>query len=367
MTLSRAVPGFALVVAVAAAVVRSGSAITAGHPAYLLWLVVVALLGVGLVTWAFAGSTPKSGTLRAAFRWLAAAAGLGLAAATFWLAPYPADPAPPAATQTSSTGILLEPDQPGTTGWRSCQALWSIRVLTSRSSSLSCKPGIRCTSPPPLGIAFTVGDIVADARAADPQVSQWVVAGHSLGGAVVSGQTQDAAGLILLGSFPIGDQSSLDIPVLSISGSEDGLSTPDDIQASKDSLPAGAEYVEIKAGRTRSSATTGNSVGTGRRRSAVSRLRPRSSRRCCSSSAGSCTAALTVSTSCRRALVSRSRTGPSARRTALASRKLSWAFSATVTVAAWLAGPLAAIPTAPATPPAGSPTIRAPTTRRGTR
>ena len=53
----------------------------------------------------------------------------------------------------------------------------------------------------------------------------------------------------------------------------------------------------------------GDSVGTGGRRSAVSRLRPRSSR-CCSSSASSCTAALTVSTSCRRALVSRSRDRP---------------------------------------------------------
>jgi pimeloyl-ACP methyl ester carboxylesterase len=249
VTLSRAVPGFALVVAVAAAVVRSGSAITAGHPAYLVWLVVVALLGVGLVTWAFAGSTPKSGTLRAAFRWLAAAAGLGLAAATFWLAPYPADPAPPAATQTSSTGILLEPDQPGTTG----VAFMPGALVDPRAYQSIFEPVVQAGYPvyiakPPLGIAFTVGDIVADARAADPQVSQWVVAGHSLGGAVVSGQTQDAAGLILLGSFPIGDQSSLDIPVLSISGSEDGLSTPDDIQASKDSLPAGAEYVEIQGG-----------------------------------------------------------------------------------------------------------------------
>ena len=82
-------------------------------------------------------------------------------------------------------------------------------MLTSRSSSLSPASGVH--AKPPLGIAFTVGDIVADARAADPQVSQWV-AGHSLGGAVVSGQTQDAAGLILPPVVPIGDQSSLDIP-----------------------------------------------------------------------------------------------------------------------------------------------------------
>jgi dienelactone hydrolase len=36
--------------------------------------------------------------------------------------------------------------------------------------------------------------------------------------------------------------------VQSISGSEDGLSTPDDIQASKDSLPADTDYVEIQGG-----------------------------------------------------------------------------------------------------------------------
>jgi hypothetical protein len=247
VTLSRAVPGFALLVAVGAAVLRSGSAITAGHPAYLVWLIVVAALGIGLVAWAFVGSAPKPGTLRAVFRWLAAASGLGLAAATFWLAPYPADPVPTATTQSSSTGTLLEPDQPGTTG----VAFMPGALVDPRAYQLIFEPVVQAGYPvyiakPPLGIAFTVGDIVADAKAADPQVSQWVVAGHSLGGAVVSGQAQDAAGLILLGSFPIGDQSSLDIPVLSISGSEDGLSTPDDIQASKDSLPADTEYVEIE-------------------------------------------------------------------------------------------------------------------------
>jgi dienelactone hydrolase len=75
-----------------------------------------------------------------------------------------------------------------------------------------------------------------------------VVAGHSLGGAVASRQTDQAAGLILLGAYPIDDISSADVPVLSVSGSNDLLSTPEDIEASRENLPDDTEFVVIEGG-----------------------------------------------------------------------------------------------------------------------
>lgn len=182
------------------------------------------------------------------FRWLAALAGLGVAAATFWLAPYPADPVPPAAASTSS-GILLAPEPSQTTG----VAFLPGALVDPRAYQQIFTPIVEAGFPvyiakPPLGIAFTVPDVVAQAEAAMPQVQRWVVAGHSLGGAVASGQTEDAAGLMLLGSFPIDDISDVGIAVLSVSGSNDGLSTPADIEANKPKLPPATQYVVIEGG-----------------------------------------------------------------------------------------------------------------------
>ena len=249
MTWSRAIPGAALLVAVGAAVVVSGSAIIAGNPAYLAWLVVFGLLGVALLIWAFAGSRPRSGGVRAVFRWLAVSLAVGLAAVTFWLAPHPADPVPVAAAQTSATGILLQPADPKPTGVAFIPgALVDPRAYQSLFAPIVAAGYPVYIAKPAFGIAFTVPDLIASAQSADPGVEQWVVAGHSLGGAVASDQTDGAAGLILLGSYPINDISDAGVPVLSVSGSNDGLTTPEDVLASRQDLPEDAMFVVIDGG-----------------------------------------------------------------------------------------------------------------------
>jgi pimeloyl-ACP methyl ester carboxylesterase len=52
-------------------------------------------------------------------------------------------------------------------------------------------------------------------------------------------------GLILFGSYCANDLSSSNLAVLSISGSDDGLSTPDKIADAAANLPADATFVEI--------------------------------------------------------------------------------------------------------------------------
>lgn len=249
MTWSRVVAGAALLASVIYATLHSRSALLGGHWAYLVWVVVMAVIAVALLIWAIAGAKPKPGPVRAILRWAAVAFAVGLAALTAWLAPYEADPVPTAATQTTNTGILLMPDDPGDTG----VAFIPGALVDPRAYERIFAPIVAAGYPvfivkPPMGVAFTVPDAVADAEVAAPEVEQWVIAGHSLGGAVASDQLDNAAGLILLGSYPIGDVSSQEIPVLSVSGSNDAFTTPQDIQASEADLPADTTFVVVEGG-----------------------------------------------------------------------------------------------------------------------
>ncbi|NQX06320.1 alpha/beta hydrolase [Rathayibacter sp. VKM Ac-2856] len=78
-------------------------------------------------------------------------------------------------------------------------------------------------------------------------VDEWLVGGHSLGGvkACQWGDDPEVAGLVLLGSYCANDLSASGLPVLSLSGSEDGLSTPAKVAAASGRLPADAVSVEI--------------------------------------------------------------------------------------------------------------------------
>jgi len=79
-----------------------------------------------------------------------------------------------------------------------------------------------------------------------PDVTAWLVGGHSLGGVRACMYAADApvAGLVLFGSYCAAAVDD-DLAVLSLSGSEDGLSTPAKIQDTADLLPADTVFVEI--------------------------------------------------------------------------------------------------------------------------
>lgn len=248
MTLSRVVPGAIMIFSVIAALSKSGGALVAGHWAYPVLLLVVAVIGVLLLAWGIRGDEPKPGQGRAIGRWAGALAGIGIAAGTLWLAPYPATARPTIAVQSDSTGIWMGPQQapvgiafiPG--------ALVDPRAYENLFAPIAEAGYPVYIAKPPLGLAFGTPDVVGQASAAMPGVGKWVVAGHSLGGAVGSGQTDGAAGLILLGAYPIDDLSQVDVPVLSVSASNDGLTTPEDVESSKQSLPPDATFVVIDGG-----------------------------------------------------------------------------------------------------------------------
>lgn len=83
-------------------------------------------------------------------------------------------------------------------------------------------------------------------------VRTWTVGGHSLGGVRACQLAGDADGLVLFASYCSADLAEADLPVLSLAGSEDGLSTPRKVADARDRLPADAVLIEI-AGAAHSS------------------------------------------------------------------------------------------------------------------
>lgn len=96
-----------------------------------------------------------------------------------------------------------------------------------------------------------------------PDVDAWMVGGHSLGGVRACQLAGDAEALVLFGSYCATDLSGTDLPVLSLAGSEDGLSTPEKIADARDELPADAEMVEIPGASHASFGDYGVQAGDG--------------------------------------------------------------------------------------------------------
>ncbi len=96
-----------------------------------------------------------------------------------------------------------------------------------------------------------------------PGVGSWLVGGHSLGGVRACQLAPDAAGLVLFGSYCANDLSQSGLPVVSISGSEDGLSTPQKIADARPNLPADAVMVEIPGAAHASFGAYGPQAGDG--------------------------------------------------------------------------------------------------------
>jgi hypothetical protein len=108
--------------------------------------------------------------------------------------------------------------------------------------------------PMPLNLAVLGFNRALDVQAAFPEIKHWAVGGHSLGGAMaahfVSEHPAAVEGLVLMGAYSAegDDLSSTSLSVLSIYGSQDGLTTPEDVAAGRSRLPEDTLYFEIEGG-----------------------------------------------------------------------------------------------------------------------
>lgn len=90
--------------------------------------------------------------------------------------------------------------------------------------------------------------------AAHPEISQWVLSGHSLGGAlacrVIQSDGRAFSALVLVGTThpKRDDLSTLTIPVMKVYGSNDGVAPPHRMFSNRGLLPKDTRWVEIKGG-----------------------------------------------------------------------------------------------------------------------
>jgi hypothetical protein len=108
--------------------------------------------------------------------------------------------------------------------------------------------------PMPLGVAVLGGDRADDVIADHPEVTAWVIAGHSLGGVTAARYAAEHSdvvdGLALWASYP---EDSIDLSpwpgtTASIFATLDGLTTVQDIEESRVLLPPDTAFVEIEGG-----------------------------------------------------------------------------------------------------------------------
>jgi hypothetical protein len=105
-----------------------------------------------------------------------------------------------------------------------------------------------------LNFAFFESKAADQIIAAYPEISTWVIGGHSLGGVVAASYAannpQLIDGLVLLASYPAGsnDLSETSVEVLSIYGNKDGLSTIEEVRSAAEILPEQTRWVKIEGG-----------------------------------------------------------------------------------------------------------------------
>ena len=109
--------------------------------------------------------------------------------------------------------------------------------------------------PMPLNLAIFTPDRADAVIAAHPEIQHWVIGGHSLGGVMAANYAYEhpnaVQGLALWASYPQASKSLADrqqLQVTSIYGTNDGLTTQADIEASAANLPKLTSFIGITGG-----------------------------------------------------------------------------------------------------------------------
>lgn len=228
-----------------------------GHPAYAIVLAVT-LLGAIAVLVSAGVREWRRGSVRTLGRFILVALGIVWLGVVGWLRPHTAEApaleamhedAAVAVTETATT-ITFTPV--GATDESTGLVFQPGALVDPRAYATVLRPVAEAGHPvvivkQPLGIAFTALGALDTATQTLPDVERWVIGGHSLGGTVaaLTAENSDVAGLVLFAAYPVGDMSDAGVPVLSVSGTRDGLSTPQKIAASSENLPAGSDFVVI--------------------------------------------------------------------------------------------------------------------------
>ena len=252
------------ILAAVALTAEGWSTLRAAHPAHLVGLGAMATVGALLVVRARRLRDRKRDprrrpAWRVTGRTLAAVATAVVLAAMIYLRPLGASDVALAAMESSPgvrvddsmTRIVLAPTdgeperglvfQPGARV--DPRAYVPMLAQVSRTGVLV----VIVKQPFELGLAAVdaPGDVVEE----HPEVETWAVGGHSLGGVAASsyagGHPGQVDGLVLWASYPQGSLADSGLTVASIYGTNDRLTTPEDVDGSRPDLPEDTAYTAV--------------------------------------------------------------------------------------------------------------------------
>lgn len=189
-----------------------------GRVGAVLFFILIATI-VGFVLWAESPMRAEAGPLESA-------------------APY----------ETTEQGIVMTPDNPNGTGLVFFSGARVEPAAYAAKLSGIVEAGVTVVIVRPI-LNFAIFEYRPLTDFEVPGVDTWYVGGHSLGGVkacqYAADPANDVAGLVLFGSYCASDISDTDLPVLTVSAENDGLSTPAKIADAAGLLPPGNTVVTI--------------------------------------------------------------------------------------------------------------------------
>jgi hypothetical protein len=119
----------------------------------------------------------------------------------------------------------------------------------------------------PFNLAVFLPNLASEIQTQFPEIENWVIGGHSLGGAMASSfassHSEDLSGLILWAAYPAAadDLSDLLLPVLSMYGTMDGLVSLAEIKSSNYLLPPDTVFRPIAGDKNAQFGNYGDQAG----------------------------------------------------------------------------------------------------------
>jgi len=254
----------AALVGVALWMLAGNPAVLGGHPLLPGILLGAAAAGLAwaVVLWLHRDVPRPRSHVRTIGAWIGRLAALALAAGLAWLNPFAyqagataeAGPRSDLTVTETPTAVTMSPD--GAKPTKGLVFYPGARVDARAYQDILAPvlgAGYRVVIlKEPLGLSLLDGDQARGAIADNPDITTWAVGGHSLGGVSASSfalHNADIKGLVLYASYPVDSMKDRGgLSVLSVSGSSDGLSTPEKIEASRQLLPAETEFAAVRGG-----------------------------------------------------------------------------------------------------------------------